>query len=352
MKSQSIIEYGAPLQETVRDTPELKGTEVLVRVTHCGVCHSDVHIHDGHFDMGGGNKLDVTGGRKLPFTLGHEIEGMLEALGPDAPADGLEVGAKYVVYPWIGCGTCPTCARGEEHLCNAPRQLGVTINGGFADQVVVPHPRYLLDYTGIKDGLAATYMCSGLTAFGALKKLGEVGEGEAIAIVGLGGVGMMGLQFARALFPKARIIGADIDEQKLQAARGAGAHEVYDSRDPDVMKTILTDTGGGVYGAVDFVGAEPSLTFANGIIRKGGKIVVVGLFGGGFATPIPMFPLRAFSIIGSFVGSLDETREMLELVKSGKIDPIPVQTRTLGEASRTLDDLRKGKVLGRVVLEP
>ncbi len=352
MKSQSMVEYGAPLQELDADTPSLSGTEVLIKTTHCGVCHSDVHLHDGHFNMGGGNKLDVTRGRALPFTLGHEIEGTLESIGPEAPQDGLKKGSKYVVFPWIGCGTCGVCERGDEHLCNTPRSLGVNVNGGFASHVVVPHPRYLLSYDGIQDGLAATYMCSGLTAFSALKKLGDVPRGETICIVGLGGVGMMGLQFARALFPDNKIIGADIDANKLQAAKGAGADEVYNTSDEGVVKSVLGDTNGGVYGAIDFVGAEPSLNFATGIIRKGGYVVVVGLFGGGYATPIPMFPMRQMGILGSFVGSLEETKEMLELVKAGKIDPIPVETRSLAEATKTLNDLREGNVLGRVVLAP
>ncbi len=352
MKSQSIVEYGAPLQERESETPEVSGTEVLIKTTHCGVCHSDVHLHDGHFNMGGGNKLDVTRGRKLPFTLGHEIEGVLEAIGPDAPQDGLEVGEKYVVFPWIGCGTCGVCERGDEHLCNTPRSLGVNVDGGFASHVIVPHPRYLLDYTGIQDGLAATYMCSGLTAFSALKKLGDVPRGETIAIVGLGGVGMMGLQFARALFPDNKIVGADIDPNKLQAAKGAGADEVYDTSDADAVKAVIGDTGGGVYGAVDFVGAEPSLNFASSIIRKGGYVVVVGLFGGGFSTPIPMFPMRQMGILGSFVGSLEETKEMLALVQAGKIDPIPVEPRPMTQATQTLNDLREGNILGRVVLRP
>lgn len=351
MKSQSIVEYGAALQETTAETPELSGTEVLVRVHHCGVCHSDIHLQDGYFDMGGGNKLDVSRGRKLPFTLGHEIEGELIALGPDADASGLEIGKRYAVFPWGGCGNCPICARGDEHLCNAPKHLGVSINGGFSDYVVVPDAKYLLDYSGISEDLAGSYMCSGLTAFSALKKLGTVGAGETVAIVGLGGVGMMGLEFARALFPEARLIAADIDERKLDAAKKAGADEVYNTKEDGIVKRVLKESGGGVYGSVDFVGAEASLKFADGIIRKGGKVVVVGMFGGSYSTSIPLIPMRASYLIGSFVGSLPETLEMLDLVKSGKINPIPVEVRELDQANKTLEDLREGKIVGRVVLK-
>ena len=349
MKSEAIVEYGQPLQIVENETPTPKGSEVLLKVTHCGVCHSDVHIHDGHFDMGGGNKLDVRAGRQLPFTLGHEIEGEVAALGPDAK--GVSVGDRVVAFPWIGCGECPTCNRGDEHLCNKPRALGIQTAGGYATHVVVPHARYLLDYKGVPDGLAATYMCSGLTAYSAMKKLGDISPEERVMVVGLGGVGMMGLQFAKALFPSAPL-GADVDDNKLQSARGAGAHEVYNPKDSDAIQKVLADTNGGVPAAVDFVGSEASLKFATSVVRKGGQVVVVGLFGGGFSMPIPLFPMRAISIGGSYVGSLGETKEMMELVKAGKIDPIPVSERPLGQGSKSLDDLRNGTVMGRVVLKP
>ncbi len=349
MKSEAIVEYGAPLQSVESDLPTPEGSQVLLKVTHCGVCHSDVHIHDGHFDMGGGNKLDVRGGRKLPFTLGHEIEGEVIAVGPDA--EGVAVGDQRVAYPWIGCGECPTCRRGEEHLCNKPRNLGIQVAGGYSTHALVPHPRYLLDYAGVTKGLAATYMCSGLTAYSAMKKLGDISPEERVAVVGLGGVGMMGLQFAKTLFDAAPI-GADVDENKLQAAMGSGAHAVYNPKEEDAIKKVLADTNGGVPAAVDFVGSESSLQFASSIVRKGGQVIVVGLFGGGFSMPIPMFPMRAISIGGSYVGSLQETIDMMELVKAGEIDPIPVEERPLNQATKSLDDLRTGGVMGRVVLKP
>ena len=143
MKAEAIVEYGAPLQEVTLDTPVPQGTEILVKVTHCGVCHSDVHLHDGYFDMGGGNKLDVRGGRKLPFTLGHEIEGEVIAVGPDA--EGVKVGDQRVIFPWIGCGSCPTCNRGDEHLCNKPRALGINVAGGYATHCLELTERLLLD---------------------------------------------------------------------------------------------------------------------------------------------------------------------------------------------------------------
>lgn len=348
MKSQKMVEYAAPLCEQVAPDPVPQGTEVVVRISRCGVCHSDLHIYEGYFEMGGGNRLDVRGGRKLPFTLGHEIVGTVMAIGPEA--EGVAVGDRRVVFPWIGCGACPTCERGEENLCNTPRALGITVAGGFASHVMVPHPRYLIDFGNVPAALAGTYMCSGLTAFSALKKLGNVGKNDPVVIVGLGGVGMMGLQFAKALFGTAPIA-VDIDPGKLDAAARAGAGLVLRANDPDALKQLMAATGG-AYAAIDFVGSEASLQFATSAVRKGGKVVIAGLFGGGFAMPIPMFPMRAISIAGTYVGTLGEANDMMALVKAGKVQPIPVATRPLSAASDTLNDLRSGKVLGRVVLQP
>lgn len=347
MICEAVVEFGQPLQRLELPTPMPTGTQVLVRVRHCGVCHSDVHIHDGYFSLGGEAKAPIR--TPLPFALGHEIEGEVVAVGPDA-AD-VAVGDRRAVFPWIGCGDCPACKRGEEMLCGVkPAQLGVHTNGGFASHVLVPHPRYLLDFGTLPPALAATYMCSGLTAFGALKKMGAVTKDDPVLIVGLGGVGMMALQFARAMFD-GPVYGADIDANKRQAALGAGASGVFDPKDPADLQKLLAETGGGTFGAADFVGNESSFQFATGAIRRGGKVVVVGLYGGAMAMPIIMFPFRAMSIAGSMVASLEETREMMEIVRAGKVDPIPVQTRPLAAANATLDDLRAGRIVGRVVLE-
>src|ERR1700685_4645336 len=114
MHRQSLVAYGEPLCETIVDCPTPRGSEVLVRVERCGVCHSDLHLQDGYFALGGDKRLDVTEGRALPFTLGHEIAGVVEAAG--AEAEGATIGRRVAVYPWIGCGTCVACRAGEENL--------------------------------------------------------------------------------------------------------------------------------------------------------------------------------------------------------------------------------------------
>jgi D-arabinose 1-dehydrogenase-like Zn-dependent alcohol dehydrogenase len=349
MHRQSLIEYGKPLAPTEAETPKPKGSEVLLRVSHCGVCHSDLHLQDGYFDLGGGQKLDVRGTRQLPFTFGHEIAGTLEAAGPEA--QGVTTGKRYAAFPWIGCGRCGVCARGEEHLCNAPRALGVTVDGGYASHVLVPHPRYLIDVDGIAPEIAGPLMCSGLTGYGAVKKALPYLRIGPLLIVGLGGVGMMGLQFARAL-TDAPILVADIDAAKREAALKLGAKEAFDPADAGARKAIFKASGGGAGAAVDFAGSDKSLAFAQAAVAKGGAAIVVGLIGGSFTLPVPMFPLRALTVMGSYVGSMAEASEMIALVKAGRIAPIPVETRPLDQTGRSLDDLRAGRIVGRVVITP
>lgn len=349
MLSQAIVAFGKPLQAIETPTPEPQGSEVLIKVEHAGVCHSDVHIHDGYFDLGGGNRLPLAA-MKLPHTLGHEIQGRVAAVGPDV--EGVTVGTRYAVFPWIGCGDCAACARDEENLCLKPRQLGCSSNvaGGYASHVLVPHPKYLLDFGRAEPALAAAYMCSGLTAFGAMKKIGKLTADDPVVVLGCGGVGMMGVQFAKALFGRGPIA-ADIDGTRLDAAKKAGAVASYNTAEDGVAKRFVAETGG-AYAVVDFVGSEKSFAFANAIVRKGGRIIIVGLFGGAMTMPLPLFPMRALTIAGSFVGSLPEAKQMMELVRAGSVDPIPYQTRPLADASQTLDDLRAGKIVGRVVLTP
>src|SRR5215471_1527207 len=267
---QSLTAYGAPLCETIADCPRPQGSEVLVRIERCGVCHSDLHIQDGYFRLGGDKRLDITQGRALPFTLGHEIAGVVEAAGPEAAA--ARPGDTVAIYPWIGCGQCAACRHGEENNCAAPRHLGVYADGGFASHVLVPHPRYLTDYAPLSPGFAAALMCSGLTAYAALQRLADRAARGPVLLVGLGGVGSMGLALARALFGEPPLV-ADIDPGKRQAALAAGAAAAFDPADPGARKAVLAATGG-VHAASDFVGSDASLAFATGVLARGGKVVV------------------------------------------------------------------------------
>jgi len=346
---QSLVAYGAPLVETTVDCPSPRGCEVLVRVERCGVCHSDLHMQDGYFRLTGDKNLDITAGRALPFTLGHEIAGVIESAGADVAADPEAAPGRMVaVYPWIGCGACPACGEGEENLCAAPRHLGIAVDGGYASHVLIPHPRYLLDYAPLSSALAGALMCSGLTAYAALKRLQANARRGPVLLVGLGGVGMMGMALAHTLFAAAPLV-ADIEAAKREAALQAGAAAAFDPADPAARKAVMAATGG-VHGVCDFVGSESSLAFATGVLAKGGKVVVTGLLGGSYATPAAMFVLRAMTIEGVLTGTLAEAQELMALARAGRAPAIPITERPLNEAQAALDDLRAGRVVGRVVL--
>ena len=253
MRSYQIVEWGQPIELREYPTPTPQGTEVLLRVTAAGICHSDLHINDGYFDLGDGKRVELGKlGATLPLTLGHEIVGVVEALGPDA--DGVEVGDARVAFPWIGCRQCRVCAREPEHWCLSPKFLGARVNGGYAEYVIVPHPKYLVEYDGIPTELACTYACAGLTAYSALKKLMPLEDDEYLVTIGAGGVGLSGVHIAPAL-TDAKLMVADVDPEKRAVARQAGAHETIDNSDPDAVAKVKELSQGGVKAVIDFVGA-------------------------------------------------------------------------------------------------
>jgi D-arabinose 1-dehydrogenase-like Zn-dependent alcohol dehydrogenase len=350
MRSYQIVEWGEALEKRDTETPEPQGAEVLVRVSACGVCHSDIHIWDGYFDLGGGRRITLGDrGVDLPFTMGHEVVGVVAALGPEV--DGVEVGDRRVVFPWIGCGTCKVCLRDEELLCLNPRTVGTRKPGGYADHVIVPHARYLLDYEGIPTELACTYACSGITAYRALKETGAFGEDDDIVIIGAGGVGLSAVHLAPNLI-KGKIIVADVDAEKRSIARQSGAHHTVDNSEREALKEIRKLTEGGASAAIDFVGAPATTQFGADAVRKGGTVVSVGLYGGSMPLSLALMPLKMLTIRGSYVGTLEDLREVLALAKAGKVAPIPLDPRPIAKVNDALNDLRAGRVAGRVVLKP
>ncbi len=348
MRQIAIMEWGGEVGEISAPTPEPTGTEVLVRVETCGVCHSDVHIWDGYFDLGGGRKWEMSSAVDLPFSPGHEIVGSIAATGPDA--SGVEIGGSYVVYPWIGCGRCSRCTGDEELLCDSPASLGVRRTGGFADHVVVPHPRYLVPYDGLAKELACTYACSGITAYSALKKTQHLKADDWLAIIGVGGVGLSAVQLADAVVGS-RVVAADIDPAKRAHALTAGAEAALDNGSENAVKEAKRATGGGPAAAIDFVGSPATFEYATNIVRRGGLVVVVGLFGGEVTLPTMTFPNKLLTITGSYVGTLDDLKAVIALAQAGKLAPIPVTPVPAEKAGEALSDLKQGgKVVGRVVL--
>jgi D-arabinose 1-dehydrogenase-like Zn-dependent alcohol dehydrogenase len=327
------------------------GHEVTIRVTHCGICHSDLHIQAGGFDMGGGKLSSLErAGTTLPVTMGHEIGGEVVEIGPDVR--DVRVGDRVVAYPWLGCGQCPTCASGNDHLCNkGARNLGIQLPGGYADLVRVPHDRYLVPIGTLDPARAATFACAGITAYGAITKLPEAGPDDWIAVVGCGGVGMTAVALLSAL-SKAKIVAIDPDPAKRETAQKYGAALAVDPSAADASRSIVKGTGNNVLGVIDFVGAESSSALAVQVVRRGGMVVIVGLFGGEFRCPVPMFPLKSMAVQGSYGAGLNELRELIALAQRVTLPEIPLTLRPLAEVNRSLEDLAAGRVVGRVVLQP
>lgn len=350
MRCYCVMHHGQPLELVERDVPKPVGTEVLVRVTAAGLCHTDLHFWEGYYDLGGGKRLNLSDrGIKPPIVLSHEICGEVvsagEAAGPLRPA------ARYVVHPWIGCGECATCLRGDENICLKSRALGVARPGGFADYVLVPHPRYLVDIAGLNDAEAAPLACAGVTTYSAIKKFGEGIRREPVLIVGAGGLGLMAIEVLKALGGQGAIV-VDIDPDKRDAALAAGALAAIDGKAPDAAKQVIAATQGGAGLILDLVGAAPTVTLAMQGARRGGHIVICGLMGGDLTLSLATLPLRPLCIEGSYVGTLSELRELVELVKRTGMKPIPVSRRPMDQVNQAIDDLHHGRVIGRAVLVP
>jgi alcohol dehydrogenase, propanol-preferring len=344
-------QWGSALQEMTDELAAPAGHEVTIRVTHCGMCHSDLHVQAGGFDMGGGKMSSLErAGTKLPVTMGHEIGGEVVELGPDV--QGVKLGDKVIVYPWLGCGSCPVCERGDDHLCpRASRNMGIQLPGGYADLVRVPHDRYLVPIGTLEPARAATFACAGITAYGAINKLNPMGEDDHVAIIGCGGVGMTAVALMSAT-SKAKVVAIDPDPAKREAALKNGAAMAFDPGAADALKTIGKACNMNIAGAVDFVGAESSSSLAVNLVRRTGQVVIVGLFGGEFRMPLPMFALKSLQISGSYVAGLNDLRELVALAQRIKLPEIPLDLRPLAGVNKALDDLAHGRVVGRVVLQP
>lgn len=350
MESWQVLEWGQPLQKVIGPKPVPTGTEVLVRVKACGVCHSDLHIRDGAYNLGGGKQIQVGQiGIHLPLTMGHEILGTVVATGPDVvDAPEVAIGAQGVVFPWIGCGSCRHCRAGAEIDCETPRSLGTRRAGGYGQYLLVPHPRYMVPCDGVDPLLAASASCSGVTAYSALKKLPTCRVGDTLVIVGVGGLGLAALSQVRHLHPAARIAVVDANSEKLALARPL-ADAGFDIRDDGSRAALRAFAEGGAAGVVDFVGLPQTFEWSLAALRKGGMLVEVGLFGGGVALSIPLLPMRNLSIRGSYVGSLQEFRELLALLREANVKPVPIQTRPIDQINDVFEDIRRGRVPGRVM---
>jgi alcohol dehydrogenase, propanol-preferring len=350
MRAWAVIESGKPLQEIEMPTPEPKGTEILLEVTHCGVCHSDLHIWDGYYDVGGGQKMSLKDrGVVLPLAMGHEIVARVIKLGPEAT--GVKPGDIRIVFPWLGCGKCEKCLAEDDNMCSlAAKSLGVFANGGYGTHVIAPHVRHLVDPGSLDPAVAATYACSGITVYSAIKKAMPLKPTQPIVLIGAGGLGLNAIAVLQALKHQ-NIITVDISAEKRDAAIKAGATKTVDGSGEDVSKRIMAAAGGPVPAIIDLVNGTATARFAFGALDKGGKLIQVGLFGGELMLALPIMAMRALTVQGSYVGNPKELRELVKLAQSGDLHSLPVATIPQSQANEALNRLRDGKVTGRLVLK-
>ena len=332
------------------DISEPTGKQVLLKIISAGVCHSDVHLRDGGVDLGG-TFFDVTNiGVKYPYTPGHEIVGTIEKIGESV--QNVKIGDTVLVYTWLGCGECPTCKNGEQNLCEISNWLGVFQNGGYAEQIIVPDSKFLINIGDLNPDSAAPLGCAGLTAYATMKKALLNSPENILIIGGGGGLGLLAVQLAKYL-SKCNIICADIDDEKLKTAKELGADHVVNINDNDVSQKIRSITNEkGVECIVDLVGLSQTFQFSQSIIRKRGNIIQVGLHGGIANAPLPFFPLLCLTITYVLTGTFDDLIELVNLAKKGVVKPIISKHYSLDEASLALDDLKNGKILGRAVINP
>ena len=227
--------------------------------------------------------------------------------------------------------------------------IGINVSGGYADHVLIPGEQYLFDAGDTPDSLAGRYACRGLTAFSALRKAEPYTRDNSLIIVSAGGLGLLALKIAKAAYGINPIV-VDIDDEKLKVARDLGASLTINSSSEDAANQIMEATGGGAKAIVDFVGAEASVNLGYQCLSKGGKQVIVGLFGGQLTIPLPLLTLTEKKIMGSYVGSLGEMKDLMKLVSAGKIEPVEVESRDVSEAYRTLKEMKSGELRGLVSL--
>ncbi len=351
MKAARIVKVNEKLEIQQLETPKPRGSQVLVKVQSSGVCHSDIHLWEGYYEGVGGQLLKTTDrGVNYPFTPGHEVAGIVDSLGEQA--EGFNNNDKVLVYPWIGEGLCPACRIGEENLCDKPRSLGVYMDGGYAEYVLVPSYKYLVKISdGMDTDASATLSCSALTAYGAVKNA-NLKPDDNVVIVGAGGLGLMAIQLAKAV-TGARIIAMDLDDKKLEFAKKEGADTTINSKNEDAVKAVmeLTDKKG-ADAVIDFVNASKTVETDMQLLRRRARVVLVGLFGGELKLSLVTMPTRAYRLIGSYTGTLSDMIELVSLARRGVIKPVVSNRFKLDQATDALTMLKEGKILGRGVINP
>lgn len=335
MKAAVVHEFGKPLVIEDVNVPEVGPGQILVKIAASGVCHTDIHAADGDWPVK----------PSLPFIPGHEGVGYVAKVG--AGVKILKEGDRVGV-PWLhtACGHCEHCMTGWETLCNGQQMTGYSVNGGYAEYVLAD-PLYVgklpdnLDFAP-----AAPILCAGLTVYKGLKVL-DCRPGEWVAISGIGGLGHMAVQYAKAM--GFHVIAVDIDDAKLSLAKSLGADMTINCSTQDAP-TVVQSAIAGAHGVLVTAVSRPAFAQAVGMLHKRGTMSLVGLPPGSFELPIFDVVLNAKTIRGSIVGTRKDMEEALMFAGEGKVKS-HISTDRLENINAIFDKLKGGKVEGRIVME-
>jgi alcohol dehydrogenase, propanol-preferring len=338
MKAVVLHDFKTPLRLEEVERPKPGAGEVLIRVEACGACHSDVHVADGDWPQL--NRIV-----KKPLILGHEIAGTIAEVGEGVKE--LRVGDRVGV-PWIywSCGGCEFCVSGDEVLCSKQKITGVAVDGGYAEFVKAPATHATKIPEGLAAADAAPLFCAGVTVYRALKKA-NIQSGQRLAIFGVGGLGHLAVQIGREM--GAEVTAVDLSDEKLEQARQDGAAHAVNASTADAPKEIRKL--GGAHVVLVASPAKAAYDAAFSCVRGTGMLLVVGLPAEPICFPALSMAGREVRVQASSVGTRENLRDVLAMAAAGKVK-CRVAKRPLSEANEVLDELRRGQVAGRIVLQP
>jgi alcohol dehydrogenase, propanol-preferring len=337
MRAAVVQEFREPLRIEETDTPIPSASEVLIKIEACGVCHSDLHLAEGDWPQ----MLKIV---KKPLILGHEVVGRIIETG--AEVNNVKIGDRVGVA-WIhyACGVCELCLEGNENLCPKQQITGATVDGGYAEMMKAQASHVVRVPDSLSSEEAAPLFCAGVTVYRAIKKAGVQAK-QRVAIFGIGGLGHLAVQIAKSF--GAEVIAIDVSEEKLEFARSLGAAHTINATSENTAKRIAGL--GGAHVALVTSAAKAAYDSAFYSLRAGGTIAVVGLPAEPLTFPAIAMVAREARIVASAVGTREDVREVLELAASGKLR-CQIETRSLDQINETLDEMRQGKLAGRVVLK-
>ncbi|MEL4357682.1 MULTISPECIES: alcohol dehydrogenase AdhP [unclassified Luteococcus] len=336
MKAAVVTEFGKDLDVKEVERPTPGPGQALVKLIASGVCHTDLHAKDGDWPVK----------PSPPFIPGHEGVGIVEEIGEGVTEFGVGdmVGNAWL---WTACGECRFCRTGWETLCEQQQNGGYSVDGSFGEYMLVDAKYAAKIPEGANPHEIAPVLCAGVTVYKGLK-MSEVKPGEWIAISGIGGLGHVAVQFAKAM--GMRVVAIDVSDDKLKLAQKHGAEAVVNAREEDTEAAVHKITGIGADGVLVTAVHTHAFGQAIGMARRGGTIVFNGLPPGEFPAPIFDLVLKALTIRGSIVGTRQDMVEALEFYREGKIHPT-YSKRRLDEVNDILDEMAQGNIDGRAVID-